>query len=443
VAEVSLEQESNVSYPEIVTDYLYRGSWAPSSMPNQDMLYEISISATNSLGNTIEAAAGQLEIVRASYSGIVIIATNSRLRSSLSADISQYVDALRNDGYLGVAIALDSPDVSQCGANPATGPVVEGTEAAAILPQCIAYLERTNQALMLPGSYAYVLILGGHEQVRQFDGGPNGIRGNYYTDDYYADLNGDSRPDRPIGRLPDGVPPEGDSVRTALRTAARLHQEHGWIAGGSHYAWTLDVPRGWGSPTNEHIECIVKAMGGSDTCGSDTSCYFAPPFSGGPLPPGWTAPTDMLYVCGHGMDQGAQFFTDHEPSNLVMGTSQTLAQRDFTNTIHFYNPCWGGRINNVDESGSSVIQSLRKGAVAVFGGTSPQAYDPTATACAGLPMTRGLFAGSTYLTNLAYEINQNSPRAIGDGWLKAHNTITNKIQREQNVMYGDPSIRVK
>jgi hypothetical protein len=445
VAEITLEQMSNISYEELVTDFIHKGTWNPGQMPNEDSVYDLTIIATNSLGNSETASAGQIQIARASYSGLVLIITNNRMQASLGGLIDSYKQALNEDGYLGISISLDSSDVTECNPSlsPAAGPTISQADAESIVPQCITSLENTYRNMMVPGSYAYVLILGGHDQVRQFDGGFNGIRGHYYTDDYYADLNGDSRADRPIGRLPDGVPPGDDTVRIALETAIGLHEEHGWTSGGTHYAWTLDIPRGAGSPTNEHIECIVRAMGGASTCGADSSCYFAPPYSGGPTPPGWTEHSDMLYVCGHGDDPGAQDFRDHSPVYSRMGTSQTIGQRDLTDSIHFYNPCWGGRINNVDATGSAMMQTLRKGAAAVFGGTSPQSYDPTQMACPGLPMTRGLFAGSTYLTNLAYEINQNSPKSIGDAWLRHHNQITDKIQREQNSMYADPSIRVK
>ena len=126
-----------------------------------------------------------------------------------------------------------------------------------------------------------------------------------------------------------------------------------------------------------------------------------------------------------------------------MGTASTVGQRDFTNSLFFYNPCWGGRIHNTAVGQSSCIQALRMGAVAVFAGTSPQTYNPFADNC-NWPIP-GWDTGSALLTNLAREINKGDPppKTIGDAWLKIKYTCPSQTQREHNELYGDPSIRVR
>jgi hypothetical protein len=79
----------------------------------------------------------------------------------------------------------------------------------------------------------------------------------------------------------------------------------------------------------------------------------------------------------------------------------------------------------------------------MFAGTTLQTFSPTArNACHRLPIG-DMYTGSSYLTNLAYEINKQKPGTLGDAWLMWHNRVSERPQREHNVMYGDPSIRVK
>jgi len=463
---VILTQTSNLTDPiELIIDYNYAGSWNPG-VPNQDAVYDVRLVATNELGNSVEFAAGQITIIEVQYTGLVIIATNNRVANALGGQLDDYIDALESDGYLGRVVRLDSNDVTACNPalSPAGGPIVSADDAVLIIPQCIVAFEADASAQMLPGSSSYVLILGGQDQVEQSYGGSIASqRGEpYHTSDFFADLNGDLLPDRPIGRLPDAIPPGDDSISIALDYAIQYHENQGWAKGGSRYGWTCDVPKGVGSPTNEHIECITNAMGGPTTCGADPECYFSPPYGAPNIPPpNWQSATDMLYICGHGNGNGMQRVVNHyynaagqNVGSELMIVPSTLGNRDFENTILFYNPCYGGRIHNVRPndltldtpfpvSYSAVMQSLRQGAVAVFAGTNTQTFQPLPTPCQGLPVTNSLGTGSTFLTNLAYEVNQQSYKTVGDAWLATKLTVTNKRQREQNSMYGDPSIRVK
>jgi hypothetical protein len=345
---------------------------------------------------------------------------------------------LLQDGYTSKVVRLDNAeDVALCEEtlSPAIGPDIKAADARSMVPQCI-----------ISFNSSYVLVLGGHGQVQQHQGGS--YAGYvFYTDDYYADLNGDKVPELPIGRLPDGNPPGDNTVRVALQTATRLHQAAGWQSGGSHLAWTLDNPRGHGSPTNEHIECMVQAIDANNAinCNVDPDCYFAPPYNTqqAGTPSDWGIATDLLFVLGHGNPTGLQEFADHDPQRVRMGTASTIAQRDFTDTVLFYNPCFGGRIHNHDFAESSVLQALNKGAVAVFGGTTLQSYSATdMNSCNMLPIS-SMSHGSSFLTNLAYGINKAGATTIGDAWLYWHNRVTVRAQREHNVMYADPSIRVK
>jgi len=454
VDRIDLVRIRNMTDEDLKTDYIYSGTWDSNGMPNLHATYNISIVATNELGNTMQTLSSAAIFIESGATGLVLIFSNNRVDSTLGTALNDYRAALTFDGYASEYVRLDSNDVTQCypGLTPAPGPTISASDALLRIPSCIAYFE-SDYGNLLDDS-AYVLIIGGHNQI-EFSLATGvvqipGISSDYYTDDYFADLNGDSMADRPIGRLPDGISGSDNTYLTALETATRLHNERGWQSRGSDYLWSLDIPRGAGSPTVAHIECINYALDSDQTnnCADNPNCYFAPPYNqgvgGSGQPPGWTEHSDMLYVCGHGYpDDPTQLFEDHLPLYANMGDSTDIAQRDMTDTVFFHNPCWGGRIHNVDPDGSVVLQALLQGAAAVFAGTSYQGYSSLVEECSNMPMTIELGSGSTYMANLAYKINREDPRTIGDAWLTVHNQCTRKMQREMNVMYGDPSIRVK
>ncbi len=428
------EISSNFDKNELVYNYVYRGAWDASSMPNENRTYDVRVTATNSLGNPSIAAGGSINTSQ--LLSLVLIVTNSRVASAYPADISAYRAALTTDGYGSILLRLDTNDVQLCDAalSPAAGPTIEQDDALVLIPQCITKYDAK-----------YVLILGGHAQVEQYLGGKYD-QWDYYTDDYYADtIGGDGRPDVPIGRIPDGNPPGDDTVQKGLITATGMHVSRGWAAGGTHYSWNLDVPYGHKSPNVIALECSNRAASPEDeqTCGADSHCYFAPPHSssGGRTPPDWALRTDLVYICGHGNEFGLQTIHDHGGGR--MGDASTIAGRDFTGTVLFYNPCFGGKIDNRRLDESSIMQGFQKGVVAIFAGTTPQTFMPNNGACSSFPVTNGVGTGTTYLANLAYEINRESPKTLGDAWQKQHNLCPDKVQREHNVMYGDPSIRVK
>jgi hypothetical protein len=442
VARVVLNQTGYTEdLEELISHAEYSGSWDAADMPNENATYKVGITATNILGNTaVVEDIAQIEVIeKPETGGDVLVITNERVFSQLGDSlVEEYRQALLADGYTSMVIRLDnSEDILKCSEELSAVPrgTIKAEDAKRLIPQCIVGINSS-----------YVVILGGHSQVEQHYGG---AFENYawYTDDFYADLNGNGRPDVPIGRLPDGNPPGDDTVQKTLQTAIRLHNERGWKSGGSHYGWTLDNPKGRKSPTNEHIECIMTAMDANNakTCSDDPNCYFAPPYNvrQNGNPPNWASASDQLYVCGHGNPSGVQQFTDHMPSPVLMGTSRTVGQRDFTNTVFYYNPCLGGRIHNHNYDQSSVLHAMSNGAIAVFAGTTLQMFSSTSRGpCNRLPIG-DMYSGSSYLTNLAYEINKQSPGTVGDAWLKWHNRVTTRSQREHNVMYGDPSIRVK
>jgi len=447
VDRIELTRIGNSTHDDLSNDYIYRGTWDSSSMPNQDAAYGITIVATNELGNTMTEITSETIVIESGATGLVLIVTNDRVASTLGSALDDYQSALAFDGYASEFIRLDTTDVSACDSalSPAAGPTISANDAMTIIPRCISHFESVYGNNLEDSTH--ILIIGGHQQITSYD--DVGSEGSYYTDDHFADLNGDTRPDRPIGRLPDGVPPGDESYLTALATAAQAHRDRGWPSLGTDYVWTLDVPRGEGSPSNIHIACINYAMDtdNANMCSENPNCFFAPPYNqagdGLGIPPRWTTATNLIYVSGHGNPDGMQTILDHEPRFAFMGDARTMGQRDYTNSLLFFNTCWGGRINNVNPEQSVVMQALNSGAVAVFGGTSPQSYVPYNEECTSMPLTIGQTTGSTYMANLAYEVNKRNPKTIGDAWLVVHNSVTDTEQREHNLLFGDPSVRVK
>jgi hypothetical protein len=356
--------------------------------------------------------------------GDILIITVSDVITKVSRSlVDEYRNALSVDGYSSRIIQLDiDEDVKGC--DPSLTKVsipVSSSDAQKIIPQCIVKYNSN-----------FVVIIGGYSYIRQKE---VNYYGKYYTDDYYADLNGDGKPDIPIGRIPDGIDHADNVMENTIKTAIRLHQAHGWPKGGTDYSWMLMPP----SPTIHALECIQSAIDKDiTTCDGNINCYFAPPYSGGSMPPAWIRRTDSVYVVGHGNSDGKQIIQDQD--GRLMGTSTTIGERDFKDTIFLYNPCWGGRIHNVNLAQSSVLQALNNGAAAVFGGTTQQSYQPVKSSCT---WSLDYNTGTTLLAYVAKNINKEPYNTIGDAWLAAKLLITDRMQREHNQLYGDPSIKIK
>jgi len=355
--------------------------------------------------------------------GDVLVITVSDVVRKYSGLFDDYRNALIADGYSSQIIQLDvDDDVKRCESSLTGVSVpVSSSDAQKIIRQCI--VKNDAKYIVIVGGHGYI-----HQKYRPYDY-------TYYTDDHYADINGDGIPDIPIGRLPDGVNHGDDVIEKALKTAIRLHQAHGWSRGGTDYTWMIMPP----SPTIHSLECNQNAINKDSitTCDSNPNCHFAPPHVSPPL--GWTSRTDLVYICAHGNGAGTQTLRTHGDYRL-MGTSLTIGQRDFTDTIFIYNPCWGGRIHNVNLAQSSVLQALNRGAAAVFGGTQPQSYFPINSACT---WSLDRSTGTSFLAYTAKNINKGTYDTIGDAWLAAKLLITDIVQREHNELYGDPSIRIK
>ncbi|MEM7814478.1 MAG: C25 family cysteine peptidase [Candidatus Aenigmatarchaeota archaeon] len=377
----------------------------------------------------------------------VLIITVSGVVYKIGQDlINEYKSALISDGYSPKLIQLDvENDVKECDTNlsPSSVPV-PSSDAQKIIPKCV-----------IKYNARYVVILGGHNYIRQkevpiatcYDP----LYSHFYSDDWYVDIDSDSKPDVAIGRIPDSIDHNDDVIRNYLKEVAiPLHKnERTFSPNGKFFAYMMGK-QGSSNYAYESEEAFMIKNFGS-TCNSYSNCYISPPnYNGGP---DWGSNSKWAYIFHHGNPFNVQRFSDDNGRvNILPSTTQL---RDWSDTVVIAVPCYGGRIHNVDFSSSIVLNILNgntngKPAIAYFGGTATQfgwfgflGFHASSDPCLGS------------CTSCLYDKIYNSfftAQTIGDAYIKGKNLYLSMIDTcggcsyrigHQTQLYGDPSIRIK
>lgn len=371
----------------------------------------------------------QTEIQTGCQMESVLIFTVSPVISKISQSLlDDYSSALLLDGYSPKTIQLDvDSDVKSCDSSLSASSVpVPDSKAQTIIPKCI-----------IKFGAKYAIILGGYGYINQ-KAVPVGTcwdprYSNFYSDDWYADTNGDSNPDIPLGRIPDGVNHNDDVIRNYITNVAiPFHKNQKSFSVNSKYGFIMP---GWDSEET----FISKNYGQS--CGSYPTCYYTPPDNGGGAT--WSQSTNIFYLCNHGGDSGYQQF-QNDNRNPTVGPAEAN-NRDWTSTFAFLVPCYGGRIQNVNLADSFVLTTLNKGILVYLGGTATQwgargISSPCQGGCTSclydLIYTRlsvGSTVGDAYKNGKTDYLTSYSNSCSSCGYRIAH----------QTQFYGDPTIKIK
>ncbi len=376
----------------------------------------------------------------------MLIVTVNSVVSGLGSVFNDYIAALNSDGYNTQVIKLDTADVATCGGglSPATVPV-SADYALYAIPECIEHFDA-----------GHVLVIGGFNQIAQVFDENSGYE--FYTDDYYADLNGDKLLDVGLGRIPTTLDNNIDPIRNYIQKVGIPYHSTSLInKDGKLIGYLMRSQPNETAGITVGDNSLMLNYNGADC----ESLARANPQLCWPAPPNLSNTSidnsDFAVVAFHGSGLGTQIFADYTsvpPGHLIYTPSSMASYTKWQNSVILGIPCYAGRINNVANISQSILGTafnLVAPPVAYMGGTNSQWYvdstaDPSGSVCSDDFMTTCLFAKTLdgvaehETIGEAFSAAKNSYIA---GYVTGYYYLQTYQVAHQTLLYGDPTIKIR
>ncbi|MEA3344044.1 MAG: hypothetical protein U9Q92_07835 [archaeon] len=357
---------------------------------------------------------------------VLIVALKSNLGmysagqiTSLEDKINEFIEALAADGLGASFFYLDEDMTSDVTPG---GIKVENTGSSDDIDSVLNVLIPKLKS-------KYLIIIGGYDQFPQVYIGTDAFGLGYacHTDDHYGDIDGDSRPDIPVGRMPDPNNGDIDVILNTLDTAINLHKTGGVDL--SDYTSTVMSPNVWPIGNHYHQTTFGKS------CSADTRCVITPNCKLDEV-----NSKSFILILLHGsygspQDFGCNYASEC-PCTSFGFTPSSMTGFDLVDATWFTMCCSGSVINNKQTTSSSVpLTFLKKQGALYFGNACITPGGPGCIADLYIEIAKGFSvgarAGDAFLEGKNHYVSNYN---CGAGTLYQYHLV---------LLYGDPTLKIK